>query len=394
MIKLNCRAKPHNIQGWVVGVATRVQNETDSNTILVVDNDQLLRQLAELDGNIRGVVTTYSLRELPEKFTQTTPILHSAQSLEHISKGHILLLSSYPGGANTLFRPESSHNSLFITERCNSNCLMCSQPPKDVDDSFLFKINRRLIELLPIETEVLGITGGEPTLYDSELFELLDQISERLPNVLLQMLSNGRRFAWPAYAREFAAHAPKSLRVGVPLYSSIANEHDYVVQARGAFDQTISGLRGLFFRGISTEIRVVIHALTASYLKEIADFVYHNFASVDHVTFMGLEMMGHVHRNLEILWIDPVDYQAELVQAVEYLAVRGMNVSVYNHQLCTLDPKLWGFAPKSISDYKNIYLQACDRCEVLDQCGGLFLSAAKRHSQYIKPISQDGRVLA
>jgi len=32
-------------------------------------------------------------------------------------------------------RPDSRHNVLVATERCNSNCLMCSQPPQDRDDA-------------------------------------------------------------------------------------------------------------------------------------------------------------------------------------------------------------------------------------------------------------------
>jgi hypothetical protein len=86
------------------------------------------------------------------------------------------------------------------------------------------------------------------------------------------------------------------------------------------------------------------------------------------------------------LWIDPVDYQDTLEQAVSGLALRGMNVSIYNHQHCVLRRSLWRFARKSISDFKNIYLDACQACTVLDQCGGLFKSAEQIHSKHIKTL--------
>ncbi|MGI4875288.1 MAG: hypothetical protein ACRYFX_29390 [Janthinobacterium lividum] len=41
------------------------------------------------------------------------------------------------------YRANSSQNFLLATERCNSNCLMCSQPPRDRDDTrYLLDIYR------------------------------------------------------------------------------------------------------------------------------------------------------------------------------------------------------------------------------------------------------------
>src|SRR5260370_18677020 len=109
-----------------------------------------------------------------------------------------------------------------------------------------------------------------------------------------------------------------------------------------------------------------------------------NFPFVVHVALMGLEPTGYTPRNKEQLWIDPVDYQDKLEAAVEILATRGMNVSIYNSQLCLLRPSLWKFARKSISDWKNVYLQECQACNVMEQCGGLFQSAEKMHIPHIR----------
>src|SRR5262249_30006233 len=111
-----------------------------------------------------------------------------------------------------------------------------------------------------------------------------------------------------------------------------------------------------------------------------------NLPFVEHVAFMGLEMMGYTKTNLKTLWIDPGDYQDTLEQAVSVLALRGMNVSIYNHQLCVLRRSLWRFARKSISDFKNIYLDASQTCAVLEDCGGLFKSAEQIHSRYIRAL--------
>ena len=138
---------------------------------------------------------------------------------------------------------------------------------------------------------------------------------------------------------------------------------------------------------IPLEIRVVLHAQTYKRLPQLAEFIYRNFPFVNHVALMGLEMFGYTNLNIDRLWIDPVDYQPELMKATLSLAERGLNVSIYNHQLCTIPEALWPFARQSISDWKNIFVPACDGCGVRDRCSGFFHSAAKRHSAHIQPIA-------
>jgi hypothetical protein len=145
--------------------------------------------------------------------------------------------------------------------------------------------------------------------------------------------------------------------------------------------------------GTRIELRVVLHQQTYRRLPQLAEFIFRNFPFVAHVALMGLEMFGYTHLNLPKLWIDPVDYQAELRAATLALAERGMRVSIYNHQLCTLPVELWPFARQSISDWKNIFLEACGGCPVKNGCSGFFHSATKRHSAHIRPPVVTAEVL-
>lgn len=104
---------------------------------------------------------------------------------------------------------------------------------------------------------------------------------------------------------------------------------------------------------------------------------------------MGLETMGFVRMNLDALWIDPGDYQAQLRRAVAHLQQHGLNVSIYNHQLCVLDRRLWPIARKSISDWKNEYLEECRGCVVQDRCGGFFASSSVRRSDHIRRLTSE-----
>jgi len=129
----------------------------------------------------------------------------------------------------------------------------------------------------------------------------------------------------------------------------------------------------------------VIHKQTYERLPQLAEFVARNLPFVEHVALMGLEMSGFTPKNLDVLWIDPADYQSQLEEATLSLAMRGMAVSIYNHQLCTLPLSVWPYARKSISDWKNVYLDVCEGCGVRQFCGGFFQSARKRHSAHIAP---------
>ena len=309
------------------------------------------------------------------------------QSTEGYREGYIVTIEPGSGFIRIIFRPESPHNTIFTTDRCNSNCLMCSQPPKEVDDSHLVEENLKMLALIQAPPEYMGMTGGEPTLLGPDLIRLLQATKDKLPTTHIHMLTNGRLYKDLSFVRRIAEVSHPSFISAVPLYADVAGVHDYIVQAHGAFDETVEGLYNAAEAGLAVEIRIVLHKQSIPRLKQLAEFIYWNFPFAVHVAFMGLENMGYVKKNWEELWIDPVDYMDSLGEAVKYLYLRRMNVSIYNLQLCLLPQSLWSFARKSISDFKNEYLDVCAHCTVRDHCSGLFLSQVNRHSQHIHALT-------
>jgi His-Xaa-Ser system radical SAM maturase HxsC len=306
---------------------------------------------------------------------------------DHLCDGDVVSLQP-PSYVRTLYRRASLHNSIFATDRCNSLCLMCSQPPKDVSEDGIVAQHLRLIDLIDPATLELGISGGEPTLLGDGLVQIIAACKDRLPSTALHVLSNGRLFQDAAFARAVADIEHPDLMFGIPVYSDLDAQHDYVVQAKGAFDQTIRGLQNLGRHGVPVEIRVVIHRQTYARLPDLAEFIYRNLTFASHVALMGLEMTGFTIPNLPTLWIDPVDYQPQLARATLFLAARGVRVSIYNHQLCTVPPVLWQFCRQSISDWKNEYLPECESCAERTRCGGFFTSSVqRRYSDHIHSLA-------
>ena len=264
---------------------------------------------------------------------------------------------------------------------------MCSQPPKNVDDiDRLFNINKEAISLIPKDCIDLGISGGEPTLMGEHFFSLLEHIKNELPQTEIHVLTNGRTFAWNHMAERLHQIDNKRVMFGIPLYSDDYRIHDYVVQAKDAYNQTIMGLHNLSRYDIRIEIRVVLHKITIPRLLRLSKFIYKNLPFVEHVAFMGLEYIGYTPHNIEKLWIDPFDYQKELSDSVAYLADRGIRTSIYNTPLCVLTEKSWQYSSKSISDWKNDYLNECANCTAQKQCGGFFSSNLTKTSNYIKAL--------
>lgn len=317
-------------------------------------------------------------------------VVTGVEGLSALEVGTVLALSPRSKSVHVLYRPRSEHNALFVTERCNSRCIMCSQPPLDLDEADPLDEQVRAVGLIANGPSWIGITGGEPTLLGSGLIRLVRAIGEHLPQTRVQMLTNGRLLAESEYADSLAGALPRGSLVAIPLHCDDAPTHDFIAQARGAFNETVRGIYNLAHRGVSPEIRVILQKASIPRLLDTCEFIYRNMPFVQHVALMGIEPMGYVKRNWEDVWIDPMDYGEDLERAVHFLHRRRVPVSIFNLPHCVLPQSLWSFARKSISDHKNVYVEACVECVERGRCGGLFESATRRYSRGIAPIG--GRV--
>ena len=375
---LRTKGKTINIENHIVGRVTRNVDNLDSSSFLIIESElKVLPLVAFL-----GILTCQNEYHL----VNTESVVFKIPTLSHLEDGDIISIGS-DGNINTLYRVNSFQNTLLVTERCNSNCLMCSQPPKDKEDiPYHFGIHKQLIPLIPKDCIELGISGGEPTLMGELFFELLMLLKVELPNTEIHVLSNGRSFAWNHLAERLGEINHKGLMLGIPVYADFYQVHDYIVQAENAFYQTMQGLHNLARYDQRIEIRIVLHKQSIPRLTRLAKYIYKNLPFVEHVAFMGLEYIGYAPHNINDLWIDPYNYQNELGEAVEFLAGQGMHVSIYNTPLCVLPESLWMYARKSISDWKNDYLPECTSCSKMNDCGGLFTWNLKKHSEYIVPF--------
>jgi His-Xaa-Ser system radical SAM maturase HxsC len=313
-------------------------------------------------------------------------IVRLPSKFEYLADGDVLGLHAGTKRFRTLYRRASEHNSILVTERCNHYCLMCSQPPRDIADSWILDEIEKALPLLDTQTRSLGFTGGEPLLEWRKFLAVLTQCRDLLPQTAIHVLSNGRAFASKEITGAWADLRHPDLMVGIPVYAEVDNIHDYVVQATGAFNETILGILRLKDKGQRVEVRVVLHALTAPRIVATCKWHARNLPFVDHVALMGLENTGFAIANDDLLWIDPMDYQEQLAEAVSVLSASRVPTSVYNLPRCVLDRSVWPFAAQSISDWKNGFVVECERCDEKPQCSGFFTTGRPHYSRGIQAI--------
>ena len=313
-------------------------------------------------------------------------VIRVAQRFQYLADGDIIGMDIGSRRFRALYRKASAHNSLLVTERCNHLCLMCSQPPRDVDDGWIIDEIAEALPLMHPGTAAIGFTGGEPLTEWRRFFPLIAQTREVLPETEVHVLTNGRAFADREIASAWASLNHARLCAGIPIYSCVDVVHDHVVQARGAFDETLHGILRLKDKGQRVELRLVLHRLTVPTLVETCTWFARNLPFVDHIALMGMENTGYALANQEALWIDPMDYRDELALSVDILSAARINVSVYNVPRCVLAPKVWPFAVQSISDWKNAFLPECAECVERPRCGGFFSTGRPRFSRGVKPL--------
>lgn len=307
-------------------------------------------------------------------------------ALAYLDTDDIIVFEPTSLRIRVMFRKRANINSFLLTERCNSFCLMCSQPPRDIDDGYRVDEILEALRLIPTDTGEIMFSGGEPTLLGDRFLQLVEQAEVHLPRTALHVLTNGRRFNSLDLTTRLAKIKHHDLMLGIPLYSDIASEHDFIVQADGAYDETIRGILNLKRARLRVELRVVIHKQNYRRLPALAEFIGRNLLFADQVALMGLEVTGFTKANLGALWIDPWDYRRQLLEAVKVLHRYRIRTLVFNHQLCTLHPEVRKFSVQSISDWKKEYLPACAPCALRSECGGFFSTSESKHSDHIAPI--------
>ena len=345
-----------------------------------------LFRVSKIDGRMAWLTSGRQARSQSIELAPPQP--ESDQTAFPLQHGDVIRLVDAQRKAMVCWRTSDRHNTLFVTNQCNSRCLMCSQPPTPQEDGWLFDEATEIVALVDHAPDVVGITGGEPTLSPLRLRRLLDTIHQSWPAAQVEVLTNARLLGEEQTAALLLAGLPAGRTNWlVPLYGASDEVHDFVVQAPGAFDETLGGLLNLQRHGQCVQLRTVLVRPVIERLVDWAAFVGRNLPVVDAVALMATEPIGFALANQSLSVVDVSECRAELLAAADVLTSHGLRPVLMNMPMCKLPDPLRPLAALSISDWKNDYAPECSDCTLRPTCAGFFFwDKTTNYRTGLKPV--------
>lgn len=283
--------------------------------------------------------------------------------------GDVVLVQPNRGRVERLLRAGSPHNSLLVTERCDQLCVMCSQPPKKTHHDRFDLLEQAC--LLAEPDCLIGITGGEPTLYKEQLFSMVERVLAARDDLEFHILSNGQHFEQEDVER---LRRPLWRRVswGIPLYAPLPELHDRIVGKPGAYARLESSFVHLLMAGARIELRTVLLASNRAVLPRLARHIASRLRFIEVWSIMQLENTGFAKNRWRELYVDHVKDFSDIAAALDHAALRGVPARLFNFPRCTVPEAYRAYTVASISDWKRKYMPACGTCRERERCCGFF----------------------
>lgn len=301
-----------------------------------------------------------------------------------LSEGDVLA-SDGRGNLRVLLSKKANQNTLLLTDECNNRCTFCSQPPKSSGHYF----KDATLALQSYEGEgVIGLTGGEPTLFWGDFITFVKSTSE-LKRFHFHLLSHGRNFGDIEKVNALNEYdfAKKTL-FGIPFHGPSDVFHDQVTGSIGSFDQTMRGVQNLAFIGAALELRIILTQQITPVLIDTVEMLWSHFRwARPTIAIMQLEPVGWANKHYEFLYVDPHKMQAVWDQLSDLIGRTSCRVALYNFPTCQLPESLRNQAHQSISDWKNYFPDECSMCIEKTNCCGFFSSSTGRAAPLARPIS-------
>lgn len=277
---------------------------------------------------------------------------------------------------------------LFITPRCNSNCIMCpsSSNSRKFGVSYSLADILEAVKYIPRKIHHITITGGEPFLLRDGMFVLLRNLKNTFNTTECLLLTNGRAFGNKEYAKQFLETAPYYTQVAIPIHGSTAKKHDRITQTPGSFEQTVTGIKRLSGSFIRIEVRIVVTRLNCNDIVDIARFIINHLKGVSIVNIVAPEMLGNAAINAANVWIPYDEAFKSTKKAVDILVAGGVDVSYYCFPLCMVEAPYRQLCEKSISFEKVRFAPQCNECRMKEECGGIFAGTYRYLEKAVTPL--------
>jgi radical SAM protein with 4Fe4S-binding SPASM domain len=229
-------------------------------------------------------------------------------------------------------RPSAPYRmDLAITYRCNNDCPHCyNGRPREYPELESASWKQILDRLWALGVPHIVFTGGEPTLRQ-DLPELIAHAEAN--GQITGLNTNARRLRDPAYVKQLVDAGLDHVQITVE--SCDESIHDKMVAARGAFRQTIEGLKNVLASPLYVMTNTTMLQTNVRSIPRTLDFL----AEIG-VPTIGLNALIYSGHGLTVgTGLREDELQPLLDVAVEKTAARGQRLIWYTPtQYCRFDP--------------------------------------------------------
>jgi radical SAM protein with 4Fe4S-binding SPASM domain len=296
---------------------------------------------------------------------------------------------------------------LAITYRCNNDCAHCyNARTRNFPELSTDEWKRVLDKVWQLGIPHVVFTGGEPTLRN-DLPQLIAHAEQN--GQITGLNTNARRLSDPYYVESLVAAGLDHVQITVE--SNDAAVHDEMVQAKGAYPQTLAGLQNvlttpLYVMTNTTMLRTNVHSIPATldFLAELGvptvglnALIYSGHGATvgtglsDSELTPLLETARHKTemRGQRLIWYTPTEYCGFDPMSLD-LGVKGCTAALYNmcvepdgsvlpcqsyyHSLGNIlnDPweSIWKHELSIKLRERKGLPEKCTGCALLAECGG------------------------
>ncbi len=259
-----------------------------------------------------------------------------------------------------------------LIHKCNCLCIMCpnSLSYRKLKDMTKLEFFEWVDRLTP-DVNHITFTGGEPTLR-RDLFELINYVNQKRPDIHMRLLTNARMFYYKSYLDDFLAQGLKNLEFGIPICGPNAKTHDKVTKAKGSFEQTMGGMKNLMANGFLVELRIVINKINLDELNNMSELIKKELNDVLRITFYYMQITGNALKNKDEVFISYKKIRDKIDIALNSL--NGFTIGLCHFPLCTVNPKWWPIVWRSVVDRKLFFPEKCNLCLYKKYCLGVMKS--------------------
>ncbi|MFX1562371.1 MAG: radical SAM protein [Promethearchaeota archaeon] len=236
---------------------------------------------------------------------------------------------------------------LALTYRCNNACSHCYVPQERRSWDATAEIDtetwkRILDKLLDLSIPHITFTGGEPTLRD-DLVELV-RYSEEI-GIIAGLVTNGRRLSQSLVNDLIDAGLDY---VQITLESHLPEIHDQMVGVKGAWQETVAGLKRFIATDIYTLTNTTLTKLNLPTIKETVAFLAKN--GQKEFAMNGLIYSGSGAEVADELAIPEEDLDEIITGVLAEAAEHDMRLIWYSPTMyCHFDPTEYGLGPRRCS---------------------------------------------